>query len=300
MRKRRDIQPALKALSVFEEAARFSSFTEAARSLGMAQPSVSRFIANLEELLGVELFARRNNRIVLTTNGERLYEAAVLGLGHIRATIDDISAGQVKRPIMICCTHGFAHMWVLPRIDALKKLLDTREVTITTADDVSGFVTEGEYLVVRFGDGNWTDGLPELLFMEEVFPVCSAQFASSHGLLGKKLTASDLTGLTLLVQDRGEHGWLSWPGWFSRLGVDEAIPRTTHLVNNYAFVLQAAMEGKGIALAWRGLIEPYLSNGWLVELSGLGVTTGKGYYLMMSPDNPRKDVIRNWILQTKP
>ena len=264
----------------------------------MAQPSVSRFIANLEEMLGVRLFVRENNRVALTAEGKRLYEATALGFGHIRAAIDEISATSASAPLMICCTHSFANLWVLPRIHILRELLDNREVRITTAEDTTHFITDSKQLVVRFGSGDWTDGDPHLLCQEEVFPVCTSDLASRYGLMERDLIAEDLAELPLLVQDRGEYGWLSWPSWFNSFGGDGDLSRETHVINNYAFALQAAMEGKGIALAWRNLVEPHLSNGWLLELPGLSVTTENGYYLVVSSASPVRDVVCDWIAQT--
>ena len=105
---KRAIQPVLNALTAFEEAARTSSFTLAARSLGMAQPSVSRFIANLEQQIGVQLFIRQHNRVTLTAQGEQLYEATALGLGHIRSTLEELSAKTASNLVTISCSHGFA------------------------------------------------------------------------------------------------------------------------------------------------------------------------------------------------
>ena len=68
----RQLMPILNALLVFEEAGRQNSFTHAGRKLGMAQPSVSRFIANLESHLGrihfmkaavVEIYFKASHRI---------------------------------------------------------------------------------------------------------------------------------------------------------------------------------------------------------------------------------------------
>lgn len=297
MTSKRDIQSILNALMAFEEAARASSFTLAARSLGMAQPSVSRFIANLEQHVGVRLFVRHHNRVALTEHGEQLYEATALGLGHIRSVLDELSVKGGNRTMTISCTHGFAHMWVLPRVDSLKAKLIDHEIRITTSDHTTGFIIDHNQMIVRFGNGGWRDGESVLLFEEEVFPVCSPAFAAQHKLLDRKVRPREIAKLPLIVQDNGEYGWLNWSGWLASHGVPHT-QSTAQTINNYAFVLQAAMEGKGIALAWHGLIEPYLSNGWLTEVRDLRVRTDKGYYLMSPFNHPLVDVVNNWITET--
>lgn len=69
------------------------------------------------------------------------------------------------------------------------------------------------------------------------------------------------------------------------------------MFNIYSLTLQAAMEGKGIALAWEGLSNPYLSNGWLIKLDNMEIRTGQGYYLVFSPDNPIANKLRQWVNQ---
>ena len=170
MKNDRRILPILNALPVFEQAAQAQSFTLAAQELGMTQPSVSRFVAKLEHHVGVSLFARRHNRIQLTAEGEKLYEATTLGLGRIRAVIEELGNPST---LTIACTHGFAHMWLMERLQGLQAMLGDSEIRLTTVENTSKFSTGDVDLVIRFGNGDWTDGEAHLLFEEEVFPVCS-------------------------------------------------------------------------------------------------------------------------------
>lgn len=295
MKREVQILPLLNALPVFEEAAQTASFTKAGENLGMAQPSVSRFIANLESHIGVSLFDRRHNRIALTAEGAKLYEATALGLGHIRSVIEELSHAPQGNVVTIGCTHGLAHMWLLPRIESLQALLPGTEIRMTTMDHIANFSTTDVDLVVRFGTGDWAEGEFHLLFEEEGFPVCSPSFAARHDLLKRTVSPEDFPRLPLLFQDFGENDWLSWQSWLAHFDVDFAPPKSTYTIYNYAFILQAAMEGKGIALAWENLAEPFLSNNWLVELKGLRVNTGRGYFLGFSSDNPAADAARTWV-----
>ena len=85
MKNSRQLLPVLNALLVFEEAGNKNSFTGAGHVLGMSQPSVSRFISNLEHHLGTTLFERNHNRLKLTADGEQLHHSVVNGLSEIRA-----------------------------------------------------------------------------------------------------------------------------------------------------------------------------------------------------------------------
>ena len=291
----RNIQPILNALFVFEVAARELSFTRAAQHLGMAQPSVSRFIANLEDHVGAPLFHRRHSQIEMTAAGDALYKAAELGLGHIRAVIDSLLSEQGADRLSIACTHGFAHMWVLPRIEALRSLLPGWDIRLNTSDQPHGADFNDSDIVIRFGAGDWPDMHTTFLYGEQVFPVCAPGLLQVHDLQGDAVQPGDLAALPLLVQDHGEFGWLSWPDWFKAFGVIRDQLPATHPVPGYHFILQAATEGKGMALAWSHLTEPYLANGWLIELPDMRVKTRNGYYATHALDHPHAAVINQWL-----
>ena len=297
MENSRRLLPLLNALPVFEEAARTKSFTRAAKTLGMAQPSVSRFISNLEDRLGTVLFVRSHNKVSLTPEGEQFFEATKLGLGHIRMAIEKLDDSIKANVLTILCSQGFAHLWFLPRRAGLMTHLHGYEIHVATIETLDGHIARDSDIEIRFGDGSWADKEFHLLFEEVVFAACSPGFATHHNLTGRKLDLQSLADLPLLVQDRGEKGWMDWRTWFTHFGGDFEFTKDQYEFNNYALTLQAAMEGKGIALAWQGLTDSHLSNNWLVALEGMKIKSGKGYYLVFSPANPVADHLRQWAAE---
>ena len=87
----------LHKLNVFVTAAQFLNFTEAARHLHIAQPSVSHDVAELEKELGAKLFARSKNGIALTPTGEVFFEEAnkilMIAMG-VRQKIEKMAAAE--------------------------------------------------------------------------------------------------------------------------------------------------------------------------------------------------------------
>ena len=80
-------------LKVFVTVAKLSSFTQASRSLGVRQPSVSLLIQNLQRELGTKLFDRLSNKIQLTRAGEELIHRAediLADVDQLREKIDEI------------------------------------------------------------------------------------------------------------------------------------------------------------------------------------------------------------------
>jgi LysR family glycine cleavage system transcriptional activator len=291
----RKLTPILNAMLVFEEAAKHNSFTKAGERLGMAQPSVSRFIANLESHLEVTLFERRHNKLSLTENGEILYRASVSGFDEIRAACAKLESESRSRILTVECTHGFAQMWLLPRIQSLMADLPGWKLRLISSEGGTQLSTSEADLVVRQGDGEWEHDESLLLFKETAFPVCSPEFSRRHGLDLDRFSVNDIRDLPLVIQDFGEHEWLDWVEWFAGNGVEYRYPKDTLPVSNYALCLQAAMEGKGIALAWEQLADPYLSNKWLLEIPGLRMDTIRGYYLVFSPDSKVAVQVRRWV-----
>ncbi len=289
------ITMALNHLAAFETAVDKGSFTKAAESLGTTQPSVSRHIASLESLLDIALFTRLHHRVELTQEGAILYDAVKLGLGHIRQAATQITTNQNTDTLSIGCTYGFAHMWLMPRFSNLQKLVPDQQLRMVTADTRTIFNLDEVDFALRFGKGEWPDGASQRLFGERLFPVCSPQFAQNHFGGNRNIDPSLIPSTALIHERKEEFSWLSWQQWLARHDVVYQPPQKAYYYDNYAMALQAAIEGQGVALAWLHLVEPPLKSGQLVELEGLQIKTGSGYYLAYRPHHPMADLIVNWF-----
>lgn len=295
MIKQNDIQPILKALFVFEVVAREMNFTKAAQHLGVPQPSVSRYMANLEAFIETPLFLRRHNKIEMTEAGDTLFKATELGLAHIRTVIDNLTLEKSPDQLTIACTHGFAHMWVLPRVERLRSIMPNWDIRLNTSEQPPDAEAHDADIVIRFGTDDWPETRSTLIFEEEVFPVCAPAMLAKLGVQSSSVTPAKLSGMPLIVQDYGDFGWMSWSKWFRHFDIEHHQLPDRHPVPSYHFVLQAATEGKGVALAWSHLIEPYLSNGWLVELPNMRARTDKGYYVTYAEGHEQAHLIEQWL-----
>ncbi len=289
------ITAALNHLAAFEVAVNEGSFTKAAKVMGTTQPSISRHIAALEGLLEVQLFTRLHHRVELTKAGLELFEAVKLGLGHIRQAANGIAGKTAPDALWVGCTYGFAHLWLMPRFSALQNLIPSYELRMVTADTPTIFNLQEVDFALRFGKGDWSDGQSRKLFGEELFAVCSPEFAQEHFGGCHGVTAAMLHDAPLIHIREEQYSWLSWSEWLARAGVDYAPPEGTYFYDNYALTLQAAMEGRGVALAWEHLAEPPLKSGQLVELVGQRIKTENGYYLAYRANHPLADKIVGWF-----
>src|ERR1700751_248339 len=111
--------PNMGALLAFEAAARHESFTHAAKELFLTESAVSRQIATLEANLGVHLFVRAKQRVVLTRAG-RIYGTQVRrSLEHLdRDTLSIIAHGVGGGYLELAVLPTFASQWLIPRLAA--------------------------------------------------------------------------------------------------------------------------------------------------------------------------------------
>ncbi len=286
---------ALNHLVAFESAVDNGSFTKAAERMGTTQPSVSRHIASLENLLEVPLFTRLHHRVELTDAGRELYDAVKLGLGHIRQAANRITSHNNPDTLSIGCTYGFAHLWLMPRFSALRKLIPEQDLRMITSDTRTIFDLEEVDFALRFGKGNWPDGDSQEIFSEQLFPVCSPEFAQEHFGGLRDVSPSSLVSAPLIHEQVEEYSWLTWQQWLAHHDVSYEPAKDIYYYDSYALTLQAAIEGQGVALAWLHLAEPPIQSGQLVELEGLRVKTDSGYYLAYRPHQPLADTIVNWF-----
>lgn len=289
--------PPLQTLLVFEAAARHLNFTSAAKELGTTQPAVSQRVGLLEEDLGEPLFARAHRGVSLTPDGALLFGAVQQGLASIGDAAAKIRARRSRQVLTIATDFGFATYWLMPRLAALRQLaphLDVRIVTSQNEFDIRG---EAVDVAIAFGTGPWPGCSAELLFAEQVVPVCSPGFLAEHGLRGnpRALARLPLLHLEATLPAR----WLSWANWFALHGLAAADEAHDLTLNNYALVIQAAIAGQGMALGWLPLIDEQVRAGQLVRAVDHPVGSERGYHLVQprtqrSPESLSR--FRHWII----
>ena len=291
-----DRLPPLQMLSVFESAARLTSFTAAARELGSTQPAVSQRIVQLEAELGAPLFERGHRGVALTAEGQRLYEAVRQSMATIRDAVADIRAARAKGALTIVTDAGFATYWLVPRLMDLRRLLPDINVKVVTSQLAFDPRRDHADVAIAFGDGDWAPCTATRLFPEEVVPVCSPKFREAHPSVTQP---ADLYSVPLLhVQPTEPERWLGWNGWFAAQGLSAPPDRHGSTFNSYALVMNAALTHQGVALGWRPLVDELIACEQLVTLFDEPVTTPRGYFLVCPParpETPAAPAFRRWL-----
>ena len=289
--------PSLQSLVAFEATARLGSMTAAADEERTTQPAISQRIRALEEWIGMPLFDRKGGRLQLTARGERFRREVAPGLSEIRGACDRLlREGERPAPsVMIAAGSGFLHLWLLPHLSAMKQAFPDVTFTLRPTDRADDPQLQAADIAIRFGPY-----LPQeesqLLAAEEIFPVCSPDYARRHGLRSE-LKAADFPHVTLLHQDIDDPRWLDWPQWCDQAGMTLAPGEDYFAYHNYALMLHATLAHQGIALGWSILVREYLKTGRLVALGPRVRREEYGYWL--SAKHHRSAVVQpicDWLM----
>ena len=277
MQSLRHLLPSAGALIVFEAAARLSSFTAAGRELGMSQAAVSYAIKGLEAQLGVSLFQRRHRQVGLTDAGGRFFADVTLGLSHIRKSAEELRALAGGLHVTLSASTAFASFWMVPRLQKFRDELPGIDLRIQTADRDLDLVAEGIPLGIRGGSAeDWPDYELLTIAAEEIYAVAGPGYVARFGM---PRTLDDLAKERLIHLEEPFRPAANWNEWFQSAGVAGALVNRGLLINDYVSVIQAVMEGQGVALGWRHLTDGLIASGLLVRISDHVMTTGKGFHV---------------------
>ncbi len=289
----------LRNLVTFQEASRAENFTKAAKNLGVSRVAVSRQIADLEQSLGQKLFMRNHRMVALTQNGEAFAKEIGPALDAITQAFakqrDDTSDGRLS----ITVTSAFATYWLMPRLISFGAQYPEIEVNLVVSDRYIDLEAEGIDVAVRYSPNVMVGSNWRPLLQEVIFPVYSPRYAA-HTPLEK---SEDLREERLLFLSGKYRPEARWEHWFSELGLSPPEERLGISVNTYINMLQAAIEGQGIALAGRPLVDSFLTDGTLIAMAGIPAFKRDHYYLYCRPDHKASGIFSDWIeaqTNTKP
>ncbi|HEY4292398.1 LysR substrate-binding domain-containing protein [Luteibacter sp.] len=261
----------LNAVRVFELAAQHSSFTKAAEELSLTPAAVSAQVKLLETYLGTPLFVRRNNRLRLTAAGENYFPRIRDAFRALQQATDQVR-GQRSASLRVSVPPTFGTKWLVPRLFRFFAKHPDIAVEVVTDGGEGG----GWDLAVddRLGEGMEQS----ILAVSRYTPVCAP------GLAGQLRGPEDLPTQMLLHERPGRRAApaIGWDQWFERAGVAPGPVSREMGFGDGTMMLQAAIEGQGVALAQELLVAYDLAAGRLAEPFRLEVPLQHTYYLAVS------------------
>ena len=288
-----DRLPALRALQVFEAAARHLSYSRAAEDLFLTQSAVSHQIKALESELGTKLFRRAGRAMLLTSEGQRLYTHIRDGLASFAKGVATLRADSGPQTLNISATPSLAAGWLVPRLSDFYYRHPDIDVNLRATTALADFDHDEVDLALRYGSGKWPGMRAEKLLSANVFPVCSPHYRG--GKLPTKPT-------DLLKGDLLHVGGLpSWEEWFKSANIMLDGPLRGPRFGDYTLAVQAAKRGQGVMLGRGAFVAEKLASGQLVRLMKKLPSLRTFNYYIVYPhgfDLPRKSrAFRDWILE---
>jgi LysR family transcriptional activator of dmlA len=256
--------PDLGDLRVFVETARRSSFARAADALGASAAYVTKRVQVLEHDLGVKLLHRSTRKVVVTEEGERIYQWAQQILDAVDGMVAEVDASRAepRGTLRISSSFGFGRKVVAPAIARLVARYPELNVRLELFDRLVDITSEGFDIDVRVGD----EIAPHLL---------ARRLASNHRVLcaapaylarrGTPRALAELSSHDCLIIKERDH---PFGVWRLRTGTREEVIKVTGPLssNNGEVVVQWAVDGRGIALRSLWDVAPLLESGQLVQV----------------------------------
>src|SRR6202035_731821 len=234
--------PQLNALKACEAAARHESFTRAAEELCVTQGAVSHQVKALEGELGVKLFNRERQRLLITEAGRDYLIVVRDAFDRIAVGTERLVQRQSAGVLTVSTSPDFAAKWLVHRLGRFAEAHPDFDLRVSATMHHVDFAREEVDLAVRHGDGNWAGLDVVRLCSEQLFAVCSPKLLSTRRQVSKP---SDVLKFPLLhLDDRKD-----WSKWLEAASVVDAKLSHGPVLNRASMVIDAAVDGQGGALA---------------------------------------------------
>jgi len=289
----------LNSLKIVESAARHRNFTRAGEEQFITASAVSQRVKSLEDQLRFKIFQRGGNAVSLTPEGETYVSRVREALERIVAASMEATGQSQAHVLKISVLPTFAARWLFPRLPLFQRQYPEIEMRVSTSYATNEFATSEFDLEIRYGDGNFPDLAADLLFKEDLTPVCSRRLF--HEILGdrplSKVTPDDLRYFTLLHSDTCTQNWQSWLGFAgasSVLGEAKSIYFDSCMMS-----YEAANAGMGFAVANRAYMASDIRAERLVAPFAVHHPNSAGWYFV-SPATAlyarKVDLFKQWIM----
>jgi LysR family transcriptional regulator, glycine cleavage system transcriptional activator len=284
--------PALNALRAFEAAARHESFTRAAEELCVTQGAVSHQVKALEQELGIKLFNRERQRLVITGSGREYFAVVRDALDRITLGTERLMRHQSSGALTISTSPDFAAKWLVHRLGRFAEAHPDIDLRVSATMHHVDFAREEVDLAVRHGDGHWPGLHVERLCAEQLFPVCSPKLMAGRQRLS---SPADVLKFPILHLE----GSKEWSRWLDSAGVAGADHSRGPVLNRASMLIDAAVDGQGIALARTTLAARDLLDGRLVRPFEQSLRLANSYWIVCPRATamlPKIQKARDWLL----
>ena len=270
--------PPLNALRAFEAAARHLNFSRAADELSVTPGAVSQQIQNLEDYVGAALFKRTPKGLLLTDAAQTALPALREAFDRLAEAASLLTAAVDGRRLTLTAPPSFAAKWLVPRLKRFEEAYPQIDVWLSADMDIVDFASGEVDLAVRYGAGRYAGLEIQRLLNESVVPVASPELLAANPLN----TPADLARHTLLHDGspNADESCPDWSMWLAARGIKGVDGTRGPRFNQSSLVIEAAMGGRGVALAKGTLAQDDLDAGRLVAPLQIATAVDFAYYVV--------------------
>ena len=289
--------PPLNALRCFVVVARHLSISRAAEELFVTPAAVSQQIKQLEDHLSCLLFRRTARSLLLTDEGQACLPGLAEGFQKLADALDEIDLLQKGGVLTVSVAPSFAAKWLMARLEDFQEQYPDIDVRISASNQMIDFGSEDVDCAIRYGGGNYPGLETDHLLSESIVPV------AAPGLIEQAQISlpQDLAGVPLLHDDglETDASCPDWPMWLKAAGVADADGKRGPRFDQSALVLEAAIAGRGVALAKARLAQQDLDAGRLIRLFDVEQPIRFAYFLVCPARKAslaKVAAFRTWLL----
>ncbi len=284
--------PPLNSLKSFEAAGRLLSFTAAANELNVTQAAVSHQIKVIEDYLGVSLFDRYPRRLALTEQGKTLLPEVIEAFDRVSNAVASINREQFSNALSVRLAPSFAAKWLSPRLKYFWLQYPEIDLRLYHTHSAVDFEREEIDIAVTYGKGKWPGVVSDKLLSLDFSPVCSPSFMTND----KPLTDLDNLRYYALLHDAN---YECWDDWLKLAGVKDIDAKRGTVIDDTNVLIQAAIDGQGVALGSSTFVEDLLESGRLVKPFDVTLVNEFAYFVVYPEahlKNPAVLAFKDWLL----
>jgi DNA-binding transcriptional LysR family regulator len=232
-------------LRIFHAVADAGSLTHAGDSLNLSQSAVSRQIRSLEESLNATLFHRHARGLILTEQGELLFDATKAMAQRLEAAEARIrdSKEEVFGELRVTTTTGFGSLWLAPRLPKLYEKHPDLKIDLMLEERVLDLPMREADVAIRMKEPSQADLVRKRLMSVNMRLYAMPAYLDAHG---RPKTKEDLHFHRLICMNTTTAQVTAGASYVQELLTHDVESLLT--VNNYFGVLQAVLNGLGIGV----------------------------------------------------
>ena len=231
-------------LRVFHAVASAGSLTHAGEQLNLSQSAISRQIRGLEEQLEAVLFHRHARGLLLTEQGELLYEATDAMSKRLNAAAARIrdAKDEVHGELRVTATAGFGTLWLAPRLHRLFEAHPNLSINLILTESILDLPMREADVAIRMASPSQADVIRRPLMQVVVRLYASRAYLAARGT---PQTFEDLAAHRLICFSSTAPQPNEATAWLRRM---RGATLASHMtINSYFGVMKAAVNGLGLA-----------------------------------------------------